>query len=445
MITESMLVAALPGIEWEFSTTGILGAWILPVVLLFGAGLSPFFGTLGDNHGRKKVLSICLMFYVAGVLLSGFSWNIWSLLLFRAMQGIGIAASPIAYAIVSEHFPPGRISFGIGILSACYGAGTLLGIFFGSIVTEVLGWRWTYFILIPIVIIHLALVILRVPSSPGIPGRKSDWSGALLLLLSMFFLMAAITLGYRNGVLSPFFAASVLLSAVSVAAFVFCEKRASFPSIDLGMLKKRRVAILAVMALLVNMSTFLYVQVFPFIIQSPAGLSLNTIFVGYVMVPGALADMIASGTAGLWIRKKGFRPPFYLGGALMILAPLVYFALPLSIFSLALLYTIFCTGMGMTATAYLIAMIGTVSSDRTAGATGLLNSCTNIGGMLGPMITGMYLAAFSIVTVVGDIPAQTPTTEAFSATFVTGAVAALVITGLIVAVNAGRKPVQTVT
>jgi len=438
MVSESMLVAALPGIEREFSTTGIIGAWILPVVLLFGAGLSPFFGTLGDNLGRKKVLSICLVFYVAGVILSGFAWSIWSLLLFRAMQGVGIAASPIAYAIISEHFPAERVSFGIGILSACYGAGTLLGIFFGSVVTDLFDWRWTYFIMIPVVIAHLSLVISKIPSSPGNPGRKSDWAGAFFLLGSMFFLMSALTLGYRDGFSSPLFAASASLSAIMLVVFIYCEKRAQFPSIDLKMLKTRKVAIIAFMAFLVNMSTFLYIQVFPFIIQSPAGLMLDALFVGYVMVPGSIADMVSSPAAGLWIRKRGYKVPLYLGGSLMITAPALFFLLPLSIPALAVVYTVFCAGMGMVATSYLIAMIGTVPSDRTAGATGLLNSFTNIGGMIGPMITGIFLAAFTIKSVSNGIIWNAPTMEAFSFTFATGAVAALVIMALIIATNAGQ-------
>lgn len=438
MVSESMLVAALPGIEVEFSTTGIVGAWILPIVLLFGAGLSPFFGTLGDNLGRKRVLSICLLFYVVGVILSGFAWSIWSLLIFRAMQGIGIAASPIAYAIISEHFPPGRITFGIGVLSACYGAGTLLGIFFGSVVTEMLGWRWTYFIMIPVVIAHLTLVVLKIPSSCGNTRRKPDWTGALSLLGSMFFLMSALTLGYRDGFWSPIFASSVLLSIIMLIIFIYCEKKAKFPSIDLGMLKTRKIAIIAFMALLVNMSTFLYIQVFPFIIQSPAGLMLDALFVGYVMVPGSIADMIASPAAGFWIRKRGFKIPLHLGGALMVAAPALFFLLPLSITALALVYTVFCAGMGMVATSYLIAMIDTVPQDRTAGATGLLNSFTNIGGMIGPMITGIFLAAFTVKMTSDGTIWNAPTIEAFTFTFATGAVTAIVILALVIA-TATRK------
>jgi MFS family permease len=439
MISESMLVAALPGIELEFSTQGIIGAWILPVVLLLGASLCPFLGTLGDNHGRKKILSIGLAFYVAGVLLSGFSWNIWSLLLFRAMQGIGIAASPIAFAIVSEHFPPERVSTGIGILAGCYGAGTLLGIFFGSIVTGILGWRWTYYILIPVVILHLVLVNLKIPSSPGTPGRRSDWAGAFLLLAAIFFLMTAVTLCY-GGEFEPVpVAVSVALSVIAAVLFVYCEKKSAFPSIDLRMLKKRKVAIIAAMALLLNMTTFLYVQVFPFIIQSPAGLMLGELFVGCIMVPGSIADMIMSTSAGVWVRRKGHKPVFYLGGILIIIAPLVYFLLPLSVITLAAVYTIFCAGMGMISTAYLIVMIGTVPPDRTAGATGLLNSYTNIGGMIGPIITGIFLATFSVKSVVDGVSWQTPTAEAFFYTFATGMAAALVIMMLIIAINNGRK------
>jgi len=159
---------------------------------------------------------------------------------------------------------------------------------------------------------------------------------------------------------------------------------------------------------------------------------LGELFVGCVMIPGSIADMIASPSAGIWIRRRGYREPLYLGGALMIAAPFIYFLMPLSILSLAALYTVFCAGMGMVATSYLIAMIKTVPPDRTAGATGLLNSCTNIGGMIGPMITGIFLATFSVETVINGILGPTPTHDAFFLTFAAGLLSALAIMALII-------------
>ena len=123
----------------------------------------------------------------------------------------------------------------------------------------------------------------------------------------------------------------------------------------------------------------------------------------------------------------------------MIAAPFIYFLLPLSVMTLALLYTVFCAGMGMVATSYLIAMIETVSSDRTAGATGLLNSCTNVGGMIGPIVSGIFLAAFSVTAIVDGVAWQTPTSSAFVCTFVTGTVSAVMIMGLIIATTVKNR------
>jgi MFS family permease len=149
--------------------------------------------------------------------------------------------------------------------------------------------------------------------------------------------------------------------------------------------------------------------------------------------------MIMSTSAGVWVRRKSHKPIFYLGGLLIIIAPLLYFLLPLSVITLAAVYTIFCAGMGMISTSYLILIIDTVPPDRTAGATGLLNSFTNIGGMIGPIITGIFLATFSVKAAVDGVSWQTPTPEAFFYTFATGMVAALVIMMLIIATNTGRK------
>ena len=95
MTGESMLTAALPEIEHEFSVPGIYESWILPIVLLVGAAASPFVGTAGDRFGHKRLLIICLVIYSAGLIGGLLAPNIWILLFSRALQGAGIAAFPL--------------------------------------------------------------------------------------------------------------------------------------------------------------------------------------------------------------------------------------------------------------------------------------------------------------------------------------------------------------
>ncbi|MBP2133413.1 MFS family permease [Methanomicrobium sp. W14] len=428
MFSESMLVAALPEIEHEFCTSsGIFGSWVLPVVLLVGAALCPFFGTLGDAYGRKKILYICIVIYALGIVLAGFSWDIWSLLFFRAVQGMGIAAIPVAFAIVSEQFPSEKIPLGIGVLSASYGAGTMTGIFLGSYIINYFGWRWTYYALVPVVIIHVSLFALIIRKSKTRAYRKTDWKGACLLLSAMLFFMLTITEGYGHGTLSTQAFLYGILTIICTIAFFRTEKRAKMPAIDVSLIKKPLVIILSATAFLVNCMTFLYIQSLPYIVQSPSGLFLEERFVGLIMVPGSVTDMITSPLSGFLMQKYGFKKPVVAGSLCLIAAPAVFFIMPLSVYSLSLMWVFFSAGMAAVSTAYLLMTIKSVPPGRTAGATGFLHSSINIGGMTGPIFAGIILAAFSREFIIGNEVWTYPDPTAFSLIFICGAVMAVMI------------------
>ncbi|WOF17051.1 MFS transporter [Methanoplanus sp. FWC-SCC4] len=427
MMSESMLVAALPNIEHEFAASGIFVAWILPVVLLVGAALSPFFGTLGDAFGRKWVLAICLLFYVAGVMFAGFAWDIWSLLVFRAMQGIGIAASPIAYALVSEQFPVHKIPFGISVLAASYGAGTFAGIFIGSYIINYLGWRWTYYLLTPVVIAHLLAIILMVRPSVHTFKKEIDWKGAFALLMTMFFLMLAMSVVYEDGIWSYNSAIPVILCIIAGYIFVKTEKTAIMPAIDIAMLKKPVIILISLTAFIVNCATFMLIQAMPFVVQAPTGLFMEERFVGLIMIPGSIADMIASPLCGAWMRRRSAKIPLYTGSLMMVAAPLCFILFPLSLSLLAVVWMLFSGGMGIVATAYMIITINSVPSERTAGATGLLHSGINIGGMLGPIIAGIFLAAYSFETYIAGELWVVPESTAYNLIFGLGLLMAVAV------------------
>ncbi|UUX91215.1 MFS transporter [Methanoplanus endosymbiosus] len=431
MISETMLIAALPVIEHEFSATGILGAWILPVVLLVGAAFAPFAGTLGDCFGRKKVLCIFLSFYVAGTFMGGFAWDIWSLLFFRFLQGIGIAASPIAYALVSEQFPLHKVPMGIAFLAASYGAGALTGVLFGAYIIDFFGWRATYYILSPVVAAHFIAMLWYIRPSSETNSGGIDWKGTLCLFVSLLSLMVSATVLYDSGKIDLWSLSAIAVCLISGLLFFYIEKRTDFPAINLSMLKSPLMITISASAVLVNMLTYLLIQTMPFIIQSPTGLMLDARFVGLVMMPGAVADMVASPVAGRWMRKRSAKVPIYLGAVMMAAGCMLYFVLPQSIISLAVIWVLFSGGMGIVATCYMIIMINSVPKERTAGATGLLHSSINVGGMAGPMIAGIFLAAYTMNFTIGGEVWTLPTEQAFELSFGFGVVVTLVILALI--------------
>jgi MFS family permease len=179
MFTESMLIPALPTIQAEFNSTVTWTSWVLSIYLVAGAVFTPIFGKLGDTYGKKKFLVICMSLYTLGVIATGFAWNIQSLLIFRALQGLGMGMFPLAYALIRDEFPPEKVAMATGIISAMFGAGAAIGLVVGAWISENFGWRMTYHTIVPIAIAITLLAIYKLQESPIRDPSKVDISGAI--------------------------------------------------------------------------------------------------------------------------------------------------------------------------------------------------------------------------------------------------------------------------
>jgi MFS family permease len=396
MAGESMLTAALPEIEHEFSVPGIYESWILPIVLLVGAAASPFVGTAGDMYGHKRLLVICLLVYCAGLFGGVFAPDIWVLLFSRALQGAGIAAFPLGYAIIKEQLPETMADTGIGVISAMYGAGTFIGVITGSFITGLFSWRVTYMVLIPASCILVLLVWKYVKNDDKVITRGSlDYAGLISLIFFLFLFLWFFSLppGER---FSPFEMFVLACAVAGMSVFVFVERRAPSPLADFKLMKMRPVMVFMVIGFLTIIAFFTLLQMMPFIIRLPSGLGLTAAMVGLILIPGALCDMIAGPLTGRMIPVTGCRPPCILGSLLLLGAGVLLYLSPLSIVTLVIAWTLFSFGMSMVATADLIGVMDYVSEDRTAEATGIIQSMQTLGGMTGPIITGTILATSGV-------------------------------------------------
>jgi MFS family permease len=153
MYGETMLLPAIPDIIREFNISYNTASWILTAYLIAGAVMTPIGGKLSDIYGRKKMVLIIMVIYIIGISLGGLSSNITFLIISRIIQGIGIAMFPIAFGIVRDQFPPEKLAIGVGTFSAMFAAGSVVGLAIGASVIQNLGWRATFFSIIPISIL----------------------------------------------------------------------------------------------------------------------------------------------------------------------------------------------------------------------------------------------------------------------------------------------------
>jgi len=402
MSGEAMLTAALPQISHELVAPGVFSSWVLPMVLLVGAAGAPFIGTAGDRFGRRRLLILSLVIYLAGLLLGLFADQILVLLFSRALQGIGISCFPLAYALVRDNLPERESDVGIGILSAMYGAGMFLGVIFGSFMTELFSWRTTYLALIPATILLLLLTIKFIPGShhrqSDAGSHGLDWGGFITLLSSLFLGLVSLSLpdGESESLLRLICAVLALGFAV---VFLSIELRIKKPLVDIRMAAQRPALILLGIGTLTLFLFMMLLQEMPFLIQSSTGLGLSAAFVGIVLMPGTLSDMISGPLTGRLVLSRGVRPACLLGSILLLSASGLLLAGIPSLPVLAVVWMLFSAGMSVTTTACIIAYIGFFPPSRTAEATGLVQSVQTIGAMVGPVFTGVVLAEATISSV----------------------------------------------
>jgi MFS family permease len=107
-----------------------------------------------------------MILYPFGVIANGFAWNIQSILIFRALQGLGLAMFPLAYTIIRDEFPPEKVAMGTCIVSAMFGVGTAIGLVAGAWITDNFGWRMTYHTIVPVAISITLLAAYLLRESP---------------------------------------------------------------------------------------------------------------------------------------------------------------------------------------------------------------------------------------------------------------------------------------
>ncbi|MFL6371723.1 MAG: MFS transporter, partial [Nitrososphaera sp.] len=171
MYTETMLVPSLPNIISEFGLSYSLSPWILTTYLIVGAVMTPVTSSLAEIYGKKKILLAVMGVYAIGVIIGGSTTDLYSFIIARGMQGVGMSMFPIAFSVIREQFPKSRLAIGQGVITSMFASGSILGLLIGATISEEFGWRTTFLSILPIAIL-LPVVVWRFAK---IGVVHSDW------------------------------------------------------------------------------------------------------------------------------------------------------------------------------------------------------------------------------------------------------------------------------
>jgi EmrB/QacA subfamily drug resistance transporter len=287
----TIVVVALPSIQRRFhaSLTGI--QWVVDAYALTLAALILTAGALADRYGRRVVFVAGIVVFTLSSLLCGFAWSVTALDISRALQGIGGAALFATALALIGHEYRGPARFGaIAAWGATVGAAVASGPLVGGILTDALGWRWIFFVNLPVGAFALTIALRKIAESRDEGARRTDLAGLATFSAALFLIVFGVMRGNARGWTSALIVGSFALGAALLVAFVVVENRQSRPMLDITLFRQRSFVgvSLATFAIAVGMfAMFPYISIYlqDVLGYSPLGAGLRLLpITGFVFV-----------------------------------------------------------------------------------------------------------------------------------------------------------------
>jgi EmrB/QacA subfamily drug resistance transporter len=257
---------ALPSIQRSLHASFSDLQWVIDAYSLTLAAFLLTAGVLGDMFGRREVFAIGLGIFTISSFLCGISTTSLMLNLCRAAQGVGGAVMfATSLALIAQAFQGRERGTAFGIYGAVVGGAVAIGPLVGGALTAGIGWRWIFFVNVPIGILAIIVTLAKIATSKETNTRRIDWIGFVTFSASLFLLVFALVRGNDDGWGSTTILSMLVLSAVFMAVFVIAEWRQKDPMLDLGLF--RRPAMLGVSAVAFTIAAsifamFLYITLF---------------------------------------------------------------------------------------------------------------------------------------------------------------------------------------
>ena len=320
-VDSTIVILALPVIVEDLHTDFFTAIWVIILYIFVVLVLTTQLGRLGDRVGRNKIYNWGFVIFTIGSALCGASPNISSLIAFRGVQSVGGAMmQSTGGAIIADNFPPNQRGKAYGYTSIGWNVGAILGIVLGGIITTFIGWRYIFYINVPIGVVASILSFKYIKSTQT-KGEEFDILGTVLMAISLSLIsygaadIAGEGLALKNEVM-------IALGLLVFGLFLYNERRAKSPIIDFSIFKNR---VLTYSLFASFFQSLGYLAVAFIVIMYLQGVRGLTPFqASLLLVPGYVLASIISPFTGRISDKIGARIPATIGIAMMILAIFVY-------------------------------------------------------------------------------------------------------------------------
>lgn len=381
---------ALPTIQRDLSTSGSGLQWVVDSYVLVVASLLLTSGALGDRYGRRRVLQVGLAIFAAGSLTCSLAPTLSTLVIFRALQGVGGSMiTPATLSILTSVYTDRRArAQAIGLWSATTGLSIGFGPVIGGTLVQALGWRSIFWINLPTVAFILLVGRRFIPESRARYPRRPDWRGQTLATAALALLTYSFIEAPNTGWMATSSLVRFALALALAIAFVAVERRRDDPLLDLSYFRSKSFSGAVIVAYVAFMCFFTFIFLNTLYLQEVRGYS--ALMAGVYTIPATGVVIFAAPLSGRLTGASGPRLPTTVS-CLMIAAALgiltrISPAEP--IWHLFPAYVLLGIGIGAVNPPITNAAVSGMPQDQAGVSSATASTARQLGGVFGVALIG---------------------------------------------------------
>ncbi|MDT3330100.1 MDR family MFS transporter [Microbacterium sp. KSW-18] len=397
MIASTVVSTSLPVIIHDLNGDQGAYTWVVTATLLTTAISTPIWGKLADLMGRKTLYQIALVIFVLATAAAGFAQDPGTLIAFRAAQGVGAGGlAALSQVLMADIISPRERGRYMGLFGAVMAVATVGGPLLGGVITDGFGWRWNFFVSLPVAVAALLLVQRTIPASaPSTRRPKIDYIGIVLLSTAVSLLLIWVTNAGRS--YDWWSTETVLMVGGAVLAailFVIVELRSSEPLVPLTLFRDRTFTLAVVASIATGIAMFGASVFLGQYMQMARGATPTE--AGLMTIPMIAGLLLSSIGVGALITRYGHWKPYLVVGSILLTAGAALLSTihyDTDFFLVSVYMFLLGAGVGMTMQNLVLAVQNSAKPSEIGVASSGVTFFRSLGGTIGVSLMGAALAS----------------------------------------------------